>query len=127
MGRSLVLAEKPTVAKELAAVLHCRQKGNGFFSGEKYIVTWALGHLVTLADPEHYGDQYKTWSLETLPMLPKKMELVVMKETRKQLKTVSDLLRRGAVSDVVIATDPRREGELGARGDILKAHCHNPA
>lgn len=127
MGKSLVLAEKPSVAKELASVLHCRQKGNGFFSGEKYIVTWALGHLVTLADPEHYGDQYKTWSLETLPMLPKKMELVVMKETRGQFKTVSDLLRRGDVSDVVIATDSGREGELVARWILMKAHCSKPA
>ena len=127
MGKSLVLAEKPSVAKELASVLHCRQKGNGFFSGEKYIVTWALGHLVTLADPEHYGDQYKTWSLETLPMLPKKMELVVMKETRKQFKTVADLLRREDVGDVIIATDSGREGELVARWILMKAHCKKPA
>ena len=88
MGKTLVLAEKPSVGKELARVLGCRKNGNGFFSGDRYIVTWALGHLVTLADPEAYGKQYKTWSMETLPMLPKKMELCVIPQTAKQYSVV---------------------------------------
>jgi DNA topoisomerase-3 len=72
MGKSLVLAEKPSVARDLARVLGCRQNGDGFISGERYIVTWALGHLVTLADPDVYDKALEQWSLETLPMLPKK-------------------------------------------------------
>ena len=70
MAKSLVLAEKPSVARDLARVLGCSKNGDGCIIGAKYIVTWALGHLVTLADPESYDDKYKTWSLETLPMLP---------------------------------------------------------
>ena len=69
MGKILVLAEKPSVGRELARVLGCRQSGAGCIEGSGYVVTWALGHLVTLADPEHYGDQYKKWDLETLPTI----------------------------------------------------------
>ncbi|MHB8964186.1 MAG: DNA topoisomerase III, partial [Saccharofermentanales bacterium] len=84
-------------------------------------VTWSLGHLVTLADPEHYGEQYKKWDLETLPMIPPRMELVVIKETGKQYKVVSGLLHNPAVDELVIATDAGREGELVARFIIQKA------
>ena len=84
MAKTLVLAEKPSVGRELARVLGCRQGGNGYLSGGQYIVTWALGHLVELAEPEAYGEQYKTWSMDTLPMLPEKMELKVIPETSKQ-------------------------------------------
>lgn len=70
MKKHLVIAEKPSVARDIARVLGCKQKGSSFMEGEKYIVTWALGHLVTLADPEQYGNQYKQWSMETLPMMP---------------------------------------------------------
>ena len=121
MGKSLVLAEKPSVAKELAKVLGCRQNGQGFISGDRYIVTWALGHLVTLADPESYSQTYKTWNLESLPMLPKKMQLVVIKETSKQYHTVQSLIRRADVSEIIIATDSGREGELVARWILVKA------
>ena len=72
----LVLAEKPSVGRELARVLGCRQKANGYIEGPSYIVTWALGHLVELAPPEKYGKQYQNWSMETLPMLPDKMQLL---------------------------------------------------
>ena len=127
MGKSLVLAEKPSVAKDLARVLGCRQKGEGCMVGDRYIVTWALGHLVTLADPEVYSKDYKTWSLETLPMLPAKMQLVVIKESSKQFNIVQKLLRRADVSDVIIATDAGREGELVARWILVKAACKKPA
>ena len=86
MGKILVLAEKPSVGRELARVLGCKNAKDGHIVGPKYIVTWSLGHLVTLADPEHYGDQYKKWSLETLPMMPERMDLVVIKETGKQVQ-----------------------------------------
>jgi len=126
MGKILVLAEKPSVARELARVLNCNQKANGYIMGSKYIVTWALGHLVTLADPETYGNKYKTWNLEDLPMLPNKMELVVIKQTAQQYGTVKGLLNRADVDELVIATDAGREGELVARWIILKAGFRKP-
>ncbi|MCX7921111.1 MAG: DNA topoisomerase III [Clostridia bacterium] len=126
MGKTLIIAEKPSVARDIAKVMNCSQKGNGCLIGPKYIVTWALGHLVTLADPEAYGDKYKTWNLETLPMLPDKMQLVVIKETSKQFNAVRDLMKRDDVDELVIATDSGREGELVARWIIVKAGFKKP-
>lgn len=126
MAKTLVLTEKPSVAKDIARVLGCRKNGNGCIIGDKYIVTWALGHLVTLADPEAYDDKYKSWRMEDLPMLPKKMKLVVIGQTSKQFKAVSSLLSSSEVSDIVIATDAGREGELVARWIIQKASCRKP-
>ena len=126
MSKTLVLAEKPSVAKEIARVLGCRQSGAGCLTGGNYIVTWALGHLVTLADPETYDDKYKHWRLEDLPMLPRQMKLVVIKQTGKQFSAVSALLRRDDVGDIVIATDAGREGELVARWILQKAGCKKP-
>ena len=121
MGKTLVLTEKPSVARDIARVLGCRQNGNGCIIGTKYIVTWALGHLVTLADPEVYDKKYQTWRMEDLPMLPQKMQLTVIKQTSGQFKAVSALLRRPDVSELVIATDAGREGELVARWILMKA------
>lgn len=126
MGKILVLAEKPSVARDLAKVLGSSQKGNGCLFGPKYIVTWALGHLVTLADPEAYDDKYKQWRLEDLPMLPEKMKLVVIRETSKQFNTVKSLLLRDDVDELVIATDAGREGELVARWILQKAGFRKP-
>lgn len=126
MPKTLVLAEKPSVAREIARVMGAKRNCGGFMEGEKYIVTWALGHLVTLADPEKYGDEYKKWSFETLPMLPEKMKLEVIKETSKQFSCVKQLLMSQNVSDVIIATDAGREGELVARWIIEKAGCKKP-
>lgn len=124
--KTLVLAEKPSVGRELARVLGCRTGGDGCLIGDRYIVTWALGHLVTLADPEKYGDQYKVWSLDTLPMLPEKMELTVIPQTSKQYNSVKKLLHSPEVSELVIATDAGREGELVARWIIDKAGFNKP-
>ena len=126
MPKTLILAEKPSVGKEIARVLGCRQNGPGCLEGGSYVVTWALGHLVTLADPELYDDKYKQWRLEELPMLPKQMKLVVIKQTGKQFSSVSTLLRRGDVGDIVVATDAGREGELVARWILAKAGCKKP-
>lgn len=126
MSKILVLAEKPSVGRELARVLGCRNNRGGAIHGDKYIVTWALGHLVTLADPEHYGKQYHTWSMETLPMLPKRMDLEVIKQTGKQFSAVRQLLQSKEVSSLVIATDAGREGELVARWIIMKAGFRKP-
>ncbi|HBL40497.1 MAG TPA: DNA topoisomerase III [Ruminococcaceae bacterium] len=126
MGKVLVLAEKPSVARDLAGVLGCKRNGNGCLIGDKYIVTWALGHLVTLADPELYDGKYANWRLEDLPMLPQKMQLVVIKQTSKQFKAVSTLLHSPEVDSLVIATDAGREGELVARWIMQKAGWHKP-
>lgn len=126
MGKILVLTEKPSVARDIAKVLNCNQNGNGCIMGSKYIITWALGHLVTLADPESYGEKYKTWKLEDLPMLPKKMELVVIKQTSKQFSAVRALMQRGDIDELIIATDSGREGELVARWIIEKAGFKKP-
>lgn len=126
MSKTVVLAEKPSVGRDLARVLNCHKKGNGFLEGDKYIVTWALGHLVTLADPEAYGDNYKSWRLEDLPMLPSPLKLVVIKKTGKQFQSVKSQLLRKDVSDIVIATDAGREGELVARWIIEKARVNKP-
>ncbi len=126
MAKSVVIAEKPSVARDIANVLNCRKKGNGYLEGDQYIVTWALGHLVTLADPETYDQKYKTWNLEDLPMLPKQLKLVVMKQTGKQFNAVKSQLTRGDVKDIIIATDAGREGELVARWIIEKANVKKP-
>ena len=126
MGKTLVLTEKPSVGREVAKILNCNQKGNGCFVGSKYIVVWALGHLVTLADPELYDEKYKTWKMEDLPMLPAKMDLVVMKETSKQFGVVKNLMKMPEIDDLIIATDAGREGELVARWIIKKAGWRKP-
>ncbi|ALX50302.1 DNA topoisomerase III [Lentibacillus amyloliquefaciens] len=126
MGKTVVLAEKPSVGRDIARVLNCHKKGNGFMEGSKYIVTWALGHLVTLADPEKYEDKWKTWRLDDLPMLPDELKLVVIKKSGNQFSAVKTQLNRKDVSDVVIATDAGREGELVARWIIEKARVNKP-
>lgn len=126
MSKSLVLAEKPSVGRDLARVLNCNIKGNGYFEGGKYIVTWALGHLVTLADPEVYDDRYKTWRIEDLPMLPKELKLVVIKQSSRQYKVVREQMRRNDVNEIIIATDAGREGELVARWIIEKVQVKKP-
>ncbi|WP_226674073.1 DNA topoisomerase III [Rossellomorea aquimaris] len=126
MKKILVLAEKPSVGRDIARVLQCTQKGNGFLEGDDYIVTWALGHLVTLAEPESYDDRYKSWKLEDLPMLPPALNLVVIKKTGKQYSTVKAQMNRSDVKEIVIATDAGREGELVARWIIEKARVNKP-
>ena len=124
--KSLVIAEKPSVARDIARVLHCQQRLSGALEGKEYIVTWALGHLVTLADPEEYDKKYAQWQLETLPMLPKELQLVVIKQTAKQYKDVKTQLNRKDVNQIIIATDAGREGELVARWILEKANCRKP-
>lgn len=126
MAKSLVIAEKPSVARDIARVLKCNKKGNGFLEGDKYIVTWALGHLVTLADPESYDVKYKTWNLEDLPMLPERLKLTVIKQTGKQFNAVKSQLTRNDVNEIIIATDAGREGELVARWILDKVKIKKP-
>lgn len=126
MSKSVVLAEKPSVARDIARVLGCHKKGNGFLEGNQYIVTWALGHLVTHADPEGYGNEYKEWKLEHLPIIPEPFKLVPIRQTSKQYNAVKALLRRNDVKEVIIATDAGREGELVARWILEMAKVRKP-
>ncbi|PLR76915.1 DNA topoisomerase III [Bacillus sp. V3-13] len=124
--KSLVLAEKPSVARELARVLGCNQKNKHYFEGNKYIVTWALGHLIELKMPEHYDTKYKTWRLEDLPIIPDKMGLNVMKQTSHQFRGIENLAKRPDIKDCIIATDAGREGELVARWILHKIRWKKP-
>lgn len=124
--KSLVLAEKPSVAREIARVMGSREKHKGYFEGPQYIVTWALGHLVGLAEPEDYDHKYATWNLEDLPILPQTMKLKVLRETGQQFRVVHSLSKRQDVNKLIIATDAAREGELLARWIMKMAHWNKP-
>ena len=124
--KTLVIAEKPSVGRDIARVLGCQKKENGYLEGPSYVVTWALGHLVTLQDPEDYDKKYKEWKLEDLPMMPERLKTKVIPQTGKQYRIVAGQLERKDISRVVIATDAGREGELVARWILDKAHCRKP-
>ena len=124
--KSLVIAEKPSVARDIARVLKCGKNINGAIEGERYVVTWGLGHLVTLADPEDYDKKYKEWKMEDLPMMPEVFKLEVIKQTSKQYQAVKNQIYRGDVGDIIIATDAGREGELVARLILKKTGCNKP-
>lgn len=124
--KSLVIAEKPSVARDIARVLKCRKNISGAIEGDRYIVTWGLGHLVTLADPEEYDAAWKEWKMEALPMLPQEWKLVVIRQTAKQYQNVKSQIHRKDVEDIVIATDAGREGELVARWILEKAGSRKP-
>ena len=126
MKKILVLAEKPSVGRDIAKVLGCKNDKNGYMEGSKYVVTWALGHLVTLADPESYDDKYKSWNMEDLPILPNHLKTVVIKKTSKQFNVVKSLMNRDDIGELVVATDAGREGELVARWIIEKAKFKKP-
>ncbi len=124
--KSLVIAEKPSVGRDIARVLGCKKQEGASIEGSRYIVTWALGHLITLADPEDYDKSYKEWKLDVLPMMPDHMKLVVIRQTAKQFQTVKNLIFRKDVREIIIATDAGREGELVARWILEKAGAKKP-
>lgn len=124
--KALVIAEKPSVARDIARVLKCGRQINGAIEGTEYIVTWGLGHLVTLADPEDYDPKYKEWKMEDLPMLPDQFKLEVIKQTGKQFQAVKAQIHRKDVGRIIIATDAGREGELVARLILKKTGCQKP-
>lgn len=124
--KQLVLAEKPSVGKELARVLGCTNRGK-YLENDDYVVTWALGHLVTLCPPDYYGAEYRHWSLRNLPILPEKLETMVIDKSKDQFEIVRNLLGREDVEGVIIATDAGREGELVARWILKQAGCTKPA
>ena len=120
--KSVVLCEKPSVARDIARNLGAKNNKNGCLEGDKYIVTWALGHLVTLQTPDKYKE-FSDVSLENLPMIPKYMKTEIIKKTFKQYKIIETAVNRKDVNEVIIATDAGREGELVARYILEKANC----
>ena len=124
--KTLVIAEKPSVGRDIARVLKCSKKNNAYMEGDRYVVTWGLGHLVELADPEGYDKKYKEWKMEDLPIMPRKMEIQVIRQTGGQYQAVKQQIHRKDVKDIVIATDAGREGELVARWILKKAGNQKP-
>ena len=122
----LVIAEKPSVAQTIAAVLGAKEKKDGFLTGSGYIVSWCVGHLVGLSEAAAYGEQYKKWSYDSLPILPQEWKYTVASDKEKQFKTLKELMHRADVSEVVNACDAGREGELIFRFVYEVAGCRKP-
>ena len=122
----VILAEKPSVAQSIAAVLGADQKKNGYLQGENDLVSWCIGHLIELAPPEIYDARYAKWRREDLPIVPSAWESVVSDGTKKQFAVLKDLLNRTDVDEVVCATDAGREGELIFRMAYEKTGCTKP-
>lgn len=122
----LVIAEKPSVAQSIAAVLGAKEKKDGYMEGGGYLVSWCVGHLIGLAQADAYGEQYKKWSYEALPILPHDWQYTVAADKGKQFKILKDLMHRADVSEVVNACDAGREGELIFRFVYEMAKCNKP-
>lgn len=126
MSYALVIAEKPSVAQTIAAVLGARERKDGYIEGGGYLVSWCVGHLVGLSEAAAYGEQFKKWSYEDLPILPQEWKYTVAADKRKQFKILKDLMRRADISEVINACDAGREGELIFRFVYLVAGCKKP-
>ena len=126
MANNLVIAEKPSVAQSIAKVLGCTDKQDGYLSGGGYLVSWCVGHLVELAEPETYDSKYEAWKKEDLPIIPDEFKYQVNAATRKQFKVLKDLLHRDDVDCVTNACDAGREGELIFRLVYDEAKCNKP-
>ena len=122
----LVIAEKPSVAQSIAAVLGAREKKDGFIEGNGYLVSWCVGHLIGLAEAAAYGEQYRKWSYDSLPILPQEWKYTVAADKKTQFDTLKDLMHRDDVSEVVNACDAGREGELIFRFVYNTAGCKKP-
>ena len=126
MGKIVVLAEKPSVGRDIARVIGCKTSGDGCLIGEKYIVTWAVGHLVALAEPDEMDEKYKKWSFATLPILPETIPLKVLSATKSQFTKIKKLINDKETDSLICATDAGREGELIFRYIYEKAGCNKP-
>ena len=112
MGKNLYIAEKPSVAREFAKALQIRANNrDGYLESEEAVVTWCVGHLVTMSYPEAYDEKYKRWSLETIPFIPETFKYEVIDSVKKQFQIVSGLLNREDVETIYVCTDSGREGE----------------
>lgn len=126
MSKKLIIAEKPSVSRDIAKVLNCKQKGDGYIEGKDYIITWAVGHLITLAEPEDYDEKFKRWNYTQLPIIPNDMQLKPYEKTKKQLGIINNLSRRKDVNSIICATDSGREGELIFRYIYSYIKCNKP-
>ena len=126
MGKIVVVAEKPSVGRDIARVLGCRTGGDGCLIGEQYIVTWAVGHLVTLMEPNELDPKYEKWSFATLPILPETIPLKVISTTKDQYNKVKRLINDQETDSLICATDAGREGELIFRYIYEKSGCQKP-
>ena len=126
VGKTVVVAEKPSVGRDIARVIGCRERGDGCLIGENYIVTWAIGHLVTLAEPDEMDEKYKKWSFSTLPILPEEIPLKVIGSTKSQFSKVKKLINDKETDALICATDAGREGELIFRYIYQKTGCKKP-
>ena len=126
MAFRLVIAEKPSMAQTIAAALGIKGKQDGYIEGGGYLISWCVGHLVQLAEAAAYGEQYKKWSFDSLPILPEEWQYAVDPDKGKQFKTLKELMHRADVSEVVNACDAGREGELIFRFVYEAAGCKKP-
>ena len=122
----LVICEKPSVGAAVAAALGVREKKDGYIEGNGYVISWCIGHLVGLAEAAAYGEQYRKWSYDSLPILPQEWQYTVAADKGKQFKILKDLMQRSDVSEVVNACDAGREGELIFRFVYHQAGCKKP-
>jgi len=124
--KKLIVAEKPSVGRDIARVLGVKSKGDGYLYGDEYVVTWAVGHLVSLCEPGEFNEEWKKWSMLHLPMLPDDIPLKVLPGTKEQFETVRKLMNSARISSIICATDSAREGELIFRYIYRKAGCTKP-
>lgn len=124
--KSLIIAEKPSVARDIAKVLKCNKKGEGYLYNDNYIISWAIGHLVTLCEPEEYDENFKKWDMNTLPIIPNNIKIKAIKNTREQLKILHSLINIDSVKELICATDSGREGELIFRYIYEITKCNKP-
>lgn len=124
--RKLVIAEKPSVARDIARVLKCNKRGEGYLYNDDYIVSWAVGHLVTLYDCEDYDKSLKKWSVESLPFIPEKIKIKPIKATKSQLDILSNIMNSPKIESLICATDSGREGELIFRYIYECVGCKKP-
>ena len=124
--KTLIIAEKPSVGRDIARVLKCKQKGDGYLHSDEYVISWAIGHLATLKEPDEYDPALKKWRMNDLPILPQTMGLKAIAKTSKQLTLLKKMLNSHEISRVICATDSGREGELIFRYIYQWASCNKP-
>ena len=122
----LVIAEKPSVGAAIAAVLCANEKRSGYFEGSGYLVSWCIGHLISLADAATYNEQYRKWKYDDLPIVPQDWQFIVASGKEQQFSVLKDLMHRSDVSEIVNACDSGREGELIFRFVYEVAGCRKP-
>ncbi len=126
MGKILVVAEKPSVGRDIARALGVRGSGEGLIENDSYVISWAIGHLVTLCEPDELNEAWKKWSMDALPMLPERLGTKVLPKTKAQFQVLKKLMNRADIDRVVCATDSGREGELIFRYIYAQANCKKP-